>query len=128
MARSVRNGDIVFIVDDDAALLESLKFSLEVDGYVVSTYPDAITLLCDARSRAYDCLIVDHQLAGMNGLQLIERLADAEAEAGAILVTTHPNAAVRARAAALGVAIVEKPLLGEALHDAIRAVVARRGA
>jgi FixJ family two-component response regulator len=57
----------------------------------------------------------------ITGLDLIATLRDLRISAPAILITSHPNASVRKRAAEANVSIVEKPLLGNALVDRIRA-------
>ena len=60
----------------------------------------------------------------MNGLDLLAELRRRKVVTPAILITTHPSAAVRERAAATGIALIEKPLLGDALFQEIRAALA----
>jgi FixJ family two-component response regulator len=59
-------------------------------------------------------------MPGMSGLDLISTLRDRHLTAPAILITTHPNAAIRERAAEVGVSIVEKPFLDFALINSVR--------
>ena len=59
----------------------------------------------------------------MNGLDLLAELRRRQVVAPAILITTHPSAAVRERATATGAALVEKPLLGDALFQEIHAAL-----
>jgi FixJ family two-component response regulator len=120
---AVQSGLIV-IVDDDAAVRKSLKFSLEVEGFVVRTYARGEELLNETAFPTCRCLVIDQKLPGINGIDLIERLRQDKVSAPAILIATHPNAALKARAAGAGVPIVEKPLLGSALLDSIRFAVA----
>jgi FixJ family two-component response regulator len=115
---------IVCVVDDDADLLSALRFSLEIDGYIVQGYPTGEALLAaheDARNAA--CLVLDYVLPAISGLDLLDALRHAGVTGPAILITTHPGAMLRLRAASLGVRIVEKPLFGEdlphAIHDEI---------
>jgi two-component system, LuxR family, response regulator FixJ len=117
---SSRRRPVVIIVDDDPAVRNSLKFSLEIDGFDVRSFASGTDLL-----DAYDvcigsCLIIDQRMPGMTGLDLIATLRDRHISAPAILITSHPNAAVRSRAAQAGIPIIEKPLLGNALVDGIR--------
>lgn len=114
----VQSGLIV-VVDDDAAVRKSLKFSLEVEGFVVRTYARGEELLGDSAFPNCRCLVVDQQLPGINGIDLIAKLRDRKISVPAILVTTHPSAVLRERAANAGIAIVEKPLLNGTLHDGI---------
>jgi two-component system response regulator FixJ len=114
----------VFVVDDDPAVLGSLKFSLETEGFRVKVFLTGRDLLNDGEAlpRAA-CLVVDYNLAGTNGLDLIAALRAKGNRLPAILITSHPSTEVRYRATAAGIAVVEKPLLGNALSEAIRRAV-----
>ena len=120
-------GPVVIVVDDDLAVRNSLKFSLEVEGFVVRAYPGGTELLKDAELQRAGCLVIDQNMSGMNGLEVVARLRAREVAVPAILITSCPTAVVRARAAAAGVAIVEKPFLGTVLFDRIRDVVSHDG-
>lgn len=115
---------IVVIVDDDPAIRSSLAFSLKTEGFSVRSYASGAELLADVPVAKAGCLVLDYQLPGMNGLDLLAELRSRQVAAPAILITTHPTAAVRARAAAAGMVVIEKPLLGDALfheiHTALR--------
>jgi two-component system response regulator FixJ len=111
---------LVIVVDDDVAVRNSLKFSLEVEGFAVRVYSGGIELLNDAELPRGGCLVIDQNMPEMNGLDLIAQLRSRAVAVPAILVTTYPTAALRTRAAKVGVAIVEKPFLGTILVDRIR--------
>ena len=117
--------DIIVVVDDDAAVRKSLKFSLEVEGFVVRTYERAEELLSETTFPACRCLVVDQKLPGLSGVDLISKLREREVLVPAILITTHPSLALKMRAASVGVAIVEKPLLGSTLLDGIHQAITR---
>ena len=119
---------VVVVVDDDPAVLGSLKFSLELEGFCVVTYRSGSELLADPAVSRSDCLVIDLKLPGMDGLDLLAALRKNNVATPAILITSHPTAAMRRRAAEEATPIVEKPLLGDALLDAIRAVFGVRGA
>jgi two-component system, LuxR family, response regulator FixJ len=110
---------VVAVVDDDPAVCGSLKFSLELEGFVVRAYGNAGELLA-ADEPACDCLVVDQRMPGMSGIDLIMRLRDLEVPTPAILLISEPNPAIAARAAKAAVPIVEKPLFGNALLEQIR--------
>ena len=114
---------VVVIVDDDPAVRNALAFSLQAEGFRVRSYASGMELLEDNPTAKTGCLVIDYQLPGMNGLDLLAELRRRQVAAPAILVTTHPSAAVRERAAATGVAVVEKPLLGDALFQEIHAAL-----
>jgi len=114
----------VIVIDDDQAVCSALKFSLEVEGFEVSTFASAAQAL-KANLPLEACFIVDYHLPGMNGLQLILALRAERGLVPAILITSHPTTVLREAAAAQGVPIVEKPLLSDALLDGIRRTMDR---
>ena len=116
----VPNRLVVVVVDDDPAVRNSLKFSLEIEGFTVRDYSSANELLNEPDIADAGCLIIDYHLPQMNGLEMLNRLRERRVAAPAILITSHPSASVRQRAAAAGVRIVEKPLLGDALVEGVR--------
>jgi len=115
---------VVLVVDDDQAVRNSLKFSLEIEGFAVRTYRGPQELLIDPDLPEHGCLILDYKLPGMTGLQLLWKLRDRKVMLPALLITTHPSAAVYNEASRAGVLVIEKPLLGEALVDGIRHAIA----
>ncbi len=112
----------VIVVDDDAAVRGSLKFALEIEGFAVRAYAQGDELLGDAGLADCACFIIDQKLPGMSGLDVITALRQQRIAAPVILITSAPPSSVKARAAAAGVPIVEKPLLGNALLDRVRYV------
>jgi FixJ family two-component response regulator len=123
MERSVRRArsPVVIVVDDDAAVRNALKFSLELEGYAVRTYSDGLQLLNAPQLPPGACLVMDYKLPGLDGLEAIARVRERYAGLPAILITTHPSAKVVRRAREANVPIVEKPLLEDALLKEIRA-------
>ncbi len=112
--------NIMLVVDDDLAVRESLKFILELEGFRVHIYKNANDLLNEGSVPDASCLVVDYYMPGMNGLELVAQLRNRDISIPAILITPAPSESLRDRAAAAGVAIVEKPLLGSLLLDSIR--------
>ena len=115
---------MIVIVDDDPAVRGSLAFSLQAEGFSVQSYADGAELLkgieMDNEAR---CFVIDYVLPGMNGLDLLEELRRRHIAGPAILITTNPSTAVRARAAAAAMVLVEKPLLGDALFQELRSML-----
>jgi two-component system, LuxR family, response regulator FixJ len=112
----------VVIVDDDPAVLGALAFSLELEGFRVTTYRSGPELLAEPTVAQSGCLVIDFKMPEMDGLELLTALRQRGVRLPAILITSHPTEAVRRRAEAAGAPIIEKPLLGEALSNAIHAV------
>jgi len=100
---------VVAIVDDDHAVLDSLKFLLEVIGRQVATYASARAFLDDRASRPA-CLILDQHMPAMTGLELTQKLRDDGDGIPILLITGSPSPAIVARASQLGVVnVLEKP-------------------
>jgi len=99
----------VAVVDDDPAVLDSLKFLLEVAGHKVATYASAAAFLAE-RAAKHPCLILDHHMPGMTGLELAARLHADGSAIPVLLITGSPSPAIAARAAQLGIEkVLEKP-------------------
>ena len=118
---------LVIVVDDDGAVRNSLKFSLEIEGFAVRTCSNVEELLGGPDLGTSSCLIVDLNLPGMSGLEAIAVLRARRILVPAILITTHPSLAVRERAARAAVPIVEKPFLENALLDQVHIAIDQPG-
>lgn len=115
---------VVHIVDDDAAVRSALKFTFELDGFDVRTYGGFHELMA-ADLPHCGCMIVDYNLPEINGLELLRELDRRNVHLPSFLITSNPSQNVRKRATAQGVAIIEKPLLGNQLSEAVRDSFAR---
>lgn len=111
---------VVAIIDDDAAVRCSLKFSLELEGLRVRIFADAAEALRAPDVVACDCFVIDQKMPGMTGLELIGKLRERNIASPVILIADQLSAALSARAASAQVPIVEKPLLGNALLERIQ--------
>jgi two-component system, LuxR family, response regulator FixJ len=111
---------MVGVVDDDPAVRNSLKFSLEIEGLAVQAYANAAELLKQSDLSRFRCLVVDQNMPGLSGIDLVAALRARQIAVPVILITSHPSSALVARAGKERVPIVEKPLLGNALFDKIR--------
>jgi FixJ family two-component response regulator len=99
----------VAIVDDDHGVRESLRFLLEVAGHSVETFASAADFLA-FEIKHLSCLILDHHMPPMNGLELAERLRAGGSVIPILLITGLPSPSMVARAAALGIArVLAKP-------------------
>ena len=118
----------VLVVDDDAAVRDSLKFALELEGLDVRLYEGGAQLLRDTALPVTGCLVVDYCMPGMDGLQLVAQLRDRNVGLPAILVTGRPSGDLQRRAADAGFRrVVEKPFddgsLLDGIHEALAAVI-----
>jgi FixJ family two-component response regulator len=111
----------IVLAEDDAALAEALQFALELEGFEVRAYETAEALLERPLPSADTCLVLDQRLPGITGIAALTRLRRRGVELPAIIMTSDPSAAVRTMARQVHAAVVEKPLLGDALLAQIRA-------
>ena len=110
-------GPVVHVIDDDAAVRESLEALLIVSGYAVETHGSAEDYL--ARSDVADgCVLLDIHMPGMNGLDLLRNLT----RRGPVLILTASwDERLRDRALELGaVAFLTKPVTQARLLAALR--------
>ena len=112
----------ILLVDDDAAIRASLQFTLELEGFQVEAFASAEALSAFAGPDEPACFILDYRLPGIDGLSLLKALRSLGVSAPAITITSNPTRETRARAAELGTVLIEKPLLGDELVDAIRSL------
>lgn len=116
----------VFVVDDDAAVLGSLRFLLETDGFAVRTFRSGTALL-NAGAPGADCYVIDYKMPDINGIELAVRLRHSDAGTPVILITGYPDGRISSRAAAAGVKeVILKPLLDENLVKRIRHAIQNR--
>ena len=113
----------VYIVDDDAGVLNSLRFLFETEGFRVETFADGAQLLAGPLPGAEDCLLIDFKLGALDGLELVRRLRKLNVGAPVVLITVYEG--LEKRAAAAGVDdVLLKPHLEESIVNRVEAVMA----
>ncbi len=112
---------VVFVVDDDPAMRDSLRWLIESTGLRVETYPDAQTFLDAVRSDMPGCLVLDVRMPGMSGLDLQSELARRGIGLPTIVVTGHAEVPMAVRAVKAGALdFIEKPFSDQLLLDRVR--------
>jgi two-component system, LuxR family, response regulator FixJ len=115
---------MVFVVDDDEAVRDSLKLLLESYGLNVEDYASAEAFAGAYRPRGRACLILDQNLPGMTGLDFLASAQDLGIDIPVILVTAQGDRTIRMRAQRLGAAAYfEKPVDDRALIAAIQSAI-----
>lgn len=115
---------IILVVDDDPAVRDSLKFSLELEGLTVHACDSGAALLDHLQFERANCLVLDYKMPQMDEFDILERLGECKTQVPVVLITENATARVRERALRAGVCcILEKPLLDRALIDRIRDVI-----
>ena len=119
---------LIAIVDDDESVCRAMKRlvrSLGMDANAFTSGQEFIDLIETMPSFQPDCVVLDVQMPGMNGLEVQERLASSGNRLPVIFITAHDEAGVRDRALAAGaVAFLRKPFNDESfittLHLALQ--------
>jgi two-component system, LuxR family, response regulator FixJ len=112
---------IVFVVDDDRAMRDSLRWLLESIGLTVRTYATAAEFLREHQPSQPGCLVLDVRMPGMSGLDLQAELVQRGAELPTIVVTGHAEVAMAVRAVKAGaIDFIEKPFSDQLLLDRVR--------
>ena len=115
---------IVFIVDDDVSVRESLALLIGNAGWKPETFEFAQKFLCRERVLVPSCLVLDIALPGVNGLDLQRRLAAARKDMPIIFVTDHGDVAMTVQAMKAGAFdFLTKPFRDEALLSAVRQAI-----
>lgn len=103
--------DVILLVDDDAAVRNALKFSLEMEGFSVRLYPTPEALLAERDLPNDGCLVIDYRMPEIDGLELVERLRKRGVALPVLLISGRVTRALRERASGLGIReVLEKPL------------------
>ena len=112
---------IIYLVDDDEAFRESLRWMLRVAGFRVEVYATAEHFLNAHQRGAGSCLILDLRMPGMSGLELQDELMRRREYVPIIFVTAHGDVSLAVRAVKRGALdFIEKPFNGEALVKLVR--------
>ncbi|WP_432797627.1 response regulator FixJ [Poriferisphaera sp. WC338] len=111
----------VYVVDDDKAVRDSLKWLIESVGLQVKTYETAMEFLSDCEGMSAGALVVDVRLPGMSGLDLQDQLKKRGIRLPVIIITGHGDVPVAIRAMKAGALdFIEKPFSDQVLLDRIR--------
>jgi DNA-binding NtrC family response regulator len=118
----------ILLAEPDEALAASLRFTLELQGYaVVAIQPADLQGAClDLLGPA--CLILGERPRSGDMLGLASALQEVARPLPIIVLTTNPSRATIEQAHRCGVLLIEKPLLGDALGDALRTLFEARNA
>ena len=106
----MKNKLVVHVVDDDEAVLLSVKALLGQHGYEVLCYPLASDFLAEADLRGPGCVVTDVQMPGINGIQLQQQLIDLNSPFAVVVVTGVADVPMAVKMMARGaITLLEKP-------------------
>jgi FixJ family two-component response regulator len=116
---------IVFVVDDDISVRESLELLFRTVGWQVETFASAHDFLARPRATVPCCLVLDVTLPGLNGLELQQRLTE-RTDMPIIFITGFGDVPMSVRAMKAGaVEFLTKPVKDDVLVEAIRQAIER---
>jgi len=119
----------VFVVDDDAAVRDSIKELVESVSLQAELYESALAFLDAFEPLRPGCLVLDVRMAEMSGLVLQDRLNMMQASIPVILLTGHGDVPMAVQAMRNGaVDFIQKPYREQALLDSINVALARDAA
>lgn len=115
----------VFIIDDDAAVRDSIQELVESVGLRAQSYASGQAFLDDFQPQRAGCLVLDVRMAGMSGLQLQQKLNERGAGIPVIIITGHGDVPMAVRALQAGAAdFIQKPYRDQLLLDSINKALA----
>jgi len=119
-------GPIVFVVDDDISVRESLELLIRCEGWRPETFSSGQEFLSRPRALVPSCLVLDFSLPGLNGLELQKRIAVERTDMPIIFITGYRDVPMTVQAMKAGaVEFLTKPFGEDALLSAIRAALER---
>jgi FixJ family two-component response regulator len=117
---------IVFVVDDDVSVRESLELLIRCEGWEPQTFASAREFLAHPRTPVPSCLVLDISLPGLNGLDLQKQIAVEQSEMPIIFITGYGDVPKTVQAMKAGaVEFLTKPFSDDVLLSAIRQAVER---
>ncbi|HET9714634.1 MAG TPA: response regulator [Pseudolabrys sp.] len=121
----------VALIDDDAAVLDSLALYLKRKDLAVTTFPTADAFIRRSDDPPFDCVVADVRMPGLSGLDLVRRFAEEGRSTPVILITGHGDVDMAVAAIKLGAFdFIEKPFderrLLESIHSATSAASSRQ--
>jgi two-component system, LuxR family, response regulator FixJ len=112
---------VIHVIDDDAAMRDSLAFLLDVNGFTPLVHESANAFLSSLAVDTLSCVISDIRMPGMSGIELVRKLRGDGATCPVILITGHGDVAMAVEAMKAGAAdFIEKPFDDAALLGAIQ--------
>lgn len=117
---------VVHIVDDEEAVRNSLAFLLSTSGFAVRTHESASDFLSVAPSIRNGCLVTDLRMPDMSGVELLQKLREADAMLPAVVITGHGDVQMAVEAMKNGALdFIEKPFAEDVLIESINRAVSQ---
>ncbi len=123
---ATKNVPLVYLVDDDPAVRDSLSLLLRSVGLASQAFPSALAFLEAYDSGKHACLVADIRMPGLSGLELQQRLNEKGAEIPIIFITGHGDVPMAVNAMKSGAMdFIQKPFRDQELLDRINKALAQ---
>ena len=120
---------VVYVIDDDEAVRDSLSFLLNTAGLAALAYESATSFLNHLPRVKTGCIVTDVRMPGLSGLDLLRRLKELHSAVPVIVITGHGDVPLAVEAMKSGAAdFLEKPFDDEALLAAVNVALRDQGA
>jgi two-component system, LuxR family, response regulator FixJ len=121
----VDSNGIVYVIDDDSGLRDSLEFLLGSAGFSVRLFDSAEAFLAAPPSLAEGCIVTDIRMQHVDGIALLSQLREAGHNIPVIIMTGHGDVPLAVKAMKLGaIDFLEKPFDGDSMVEAVRSTLA----
>jgi len=117
----------ILIIDDDEWIRDSLRIFFEAEGCHVVVLETAEEGLVELKYQAYDLVIVDYKLPGLDGIEFLKRTHDELSDAMKVLITAYRTDSVISEARMLKIqGFIEKPFTSESLMASLEHLIEMR--
>jgi len=114
----------ILLIDDDEWIRDSLSLFFEAEGCNVLTFETAEEGMEAVKQQAYDIVISDYKLPGMDGLEFLRRVKEKQPNAFEILITAYANYEILKEAKMMGVKdIIPKPFTSEDVETSLTRII-----
>lgn len=119
---------IVYVIDDDQAMRESIDFLLSAADYEVRLFESAAVFLDQISEIAFGCVLSDVRMPGIDGLDLLKRLKSGRSRLPVVIMTGHGDVPLAVEAMKLGaIDFIEKPFDDDRLIGLIETALKQAG-
>jgi CheY-like chemotaxis protein len=117
----------ILVVDDEEHIRRVMRMTLEAAGYEVGEAPDGLRgLEAFGDGSAWDAVLLDQRMPGMDGLETLRRMKERRADARVIMITAYASIELAVDAMKLGATdFLRKPMTPETVRNAVTAALAR---
>ncbi|TFV79819.1 response regulator transcription factor FixJ [Bradyrhizobium frederickii] len=114
----------VYVIDDDAAMRDSLNFLLDSAGFDVTLFDDALAFLEALPGLGFGCVVSDVRMPGLDGIELLKRMKAQQSSFPILIMTGHGDVPLAVEAMKLGaVDFLEKPFDDDRLTAMIESAI-----